>query len=107
MSPERKKTLTRALTVAAAAALLLLIFRVVPFAEVMRSIRSAQPGKLWIGFALLFAARLIAAWRMKLLTDEQDLRLSIPEIFEIGTTSTFYGLILPGTLSGDCFRPSM
>jgi uncharacterized protein (TIRG00374 family) len=104
VSPERKKALTRALTVAAAVGLLLLIFRVVPFAEVMRSIRSAKPGKLWIGFALLFAARLLAAWRMKLLTDEQDLRLSIPEIFEIGTTSTFYGLILPGTLSGGLIR---
>ena len=41
---------------------------------------------------------------MKLLTDEQDLQLTLPEIFEIGTTSTFYGLILPGTLSGGLIR---
>jgi len=104
MSPEIKKTLTRVLTVAGAIGLLLLIFRVVPFADVMRSIRSAEPTKLAIGFVLLFAARVVAAWRMKLLTDEQDLRLSLPEIFEIGTTSTFYGLILPGTLSGGLIR---
>jgi glycosyltransferase 2 family protein len=104
MSPETKKTLTRVLTVAAAVGLLLLIFRVVPFADVVRSLRSAEPGKLGIGFALLFLARLLAAWRMKLLTDEQDLRLTMPEIFEIGTTSTFYGLILPGTLSGGLIR---
>src|SRR4029079_13505337 len=93
MSPGTKKTLTRVLTVTGAVGLLLLIFRVVPFADVMRSIRSAEPTKLAIGFVLLFAARVVAAWRMKLLTDEQDLRLSLPEIFEIGTTSTFYGLI--------------
>ncbi|HET9726076.1 MAG TPA: lysylphosphatidylglycerol synthase transmembrane domain-containing protein [Gemmatimonadales bacterium] len=104
MSPEIKKTLTRVLTVAGAIGLLLLIFRVVPFADVMRSIRSAEPTKLAIGFVLLFVARVVAAWRMKLLTDEQDLRLSLPEIFEIGTTSTFYGLILPGTLSGGLIR---
>jgi len=104
MSPGTKKTLTRVFTVAGAIGLLLLIFRVVPLADVTRSIRSAEPTKLAIGFALLFLARLIAAWRMKLLTDAQDLRLSMPEIFEIGTTSTFYGLILPGTLSGGLIR---
>ena len=99
-----RKTLARVLTVAAAIGLLLLIFRVVPFAEVMRSIRSAEPAKLAIGFALLFLGRLLAAWRMKLLTDEQGLRLRLTEIFEISTTSTFYGLILPGTLSGGLVR---
>ena len=104
MSPETKKTLTRVLTVAGAVGLLLLIFRVVPLADVLGSIRSAEPTKLAIGFVLLFVARLLAAWRMKLLTDQQDLRLSMPEIFEIGTTSTFYGLILPGTLSGGLVR---
>lgn len=104
MSPETKKKLTRVLTVSGAVGLLLLIFRVVPFGEVMQSIRSAEPTKLAIGFVLLFVARVVAAWRMKLLTDEQHLRLSLPEIFEIGTTSTFYGLILPGTLSGGLIR---
>jgi uncharacterized protein (TIRG00374 family) len=99
-----RKALIRVLTVAGALGLLLLIFRVVPFAEVMRSIRSAEPTKLAIGFALLFLGRLLAAWRMKLLTDEQGLRLRLTEIFEIGTTSTFYGLILPGTLSGGLVR---
>jgi uncharacterized protein (TIRG00374 family) len=104
MSPEIKKTLTRVVTVAGAIGLLLLIFRVVPLADVVRSIGSAEPTKLAIGFVLLFVARVVAAWRMKLLTDAQDLRLSLPEIFEIGTTSTFYGLILPGTLSGGLIR---
>jgi uncharacterized protein (TIRG00374 family) len=99
-----RKALTRILAVAGAIALLLLIFRVVPFAEVMRSIRSAEPTKLATGFALLFLGRLLAAWRMKLLTDEQGLQLRLTEIFEIGTTSTFYGLVLPGTLSGGLVR---
>jgi uncharacterized membrane protein YbhN (UPF0104 family) len=96
--------LTRGLAVAVAIALLLLIFRVVPFREVIHSIRSAESGKLAIGFGLLFLGRLLAAWRMKLLTDEQGLRLRLTEIFEIGTTSTFYGLVLPGTLSGGLVR---
>jgi uncharacterized protein (TIRG00374 family) len=99
-----RRVLTRILTVAAALGLLLLIFRVVPFADVVRSIRSADPDKLAIGFGLLFLQRLLAAWRMRFLTDQQDLRLTLPEIFEIGTTSTFYGLVLPGTLSGGLIR---
>ena len=99
-----RKGAVRVLTVAGALALLLLIFRVVPFHDVMRSIRSAEPTKLAIGFALLFLGRLLAAWRMKLLTDAQNLRLRLTEIFEIGTTSTFYGLVLPGTLSGGLVR---
>lgn len=41
---------------------------------------------------------------MRLLTDQQKLKLSLPEIFEISTTSTFYGLVLPGTLSGGLIR---
>jgi uncharacterized protein (TIRG00374 family) len=99
-----RNSLTRVLMVAGAIGLLLLIFRVVPFADVIRSIRSAEPGKLAIGLGFLFLGRLLAAWRMKLLTDEQGLRLRLTEIFEIGTTSTFYGLILPGTLSGGLVR---
>ncbi len=95
---------TRVVTIAASVALLALIFRVVPFREVVQSIRTAEPGKLAIGFGLLFVGRLLAAWRMKLLTDEQGLRLRLTEIFEIGTTSTFYGLVLPGTLSGGIVR---
>jgi uncharacterized protein (TIRG00374 family) len=96
--------LTRGLTFAAAIGLLLLVFRVVPVADVMHSIRSADPAKLAIGLGLMFAARVVAAWRMTLLTDKQQIRLTLPEIFEIGTTSTFYGLILPGTLSGGLVR---
>jgi uncharacterized membrane protein YbhN (UPF0104 family) len=41
---------------------------------------------------------------MRLLTDQQRLRLTLGEIFEIGTSSTFYGLALPGTLSGGLIR---
>ena len=46
MTPETRKRLAGIATFAVAFGLLLLIFRVVPFADVMRSIRSAEPGKL-------------------------------------------------------------
>jgi len=94
----------RLFKLAVAGGLLYYVFRVVPFAEVLHSLRSAQPGKVAAGLALLFVARLIAAVRMKALTDKQGLSFSLSEIFEIGTTATFYGLVLPGTLSGGLIR---
>lgn len=94
----------RFLTIAVAGALLYYVFRVVPFADVMRSLRSAQIGKVMLGLALLLATRIIAAVRMKLLTDKQGLSFTLLEIFEISTTATFYGLILPGTVSGGLVR---
>jgi uncharacterized membrane protein YbhN (UPF0104 family) len=99
-----RRRVSRFLKLAVAGALLYYIFRVVPFADVMRSLRSAQLGKVAVGMGLLFATRIIAALRMKLLTDKQGLVFSLPEIFEISTTATFYGLVLPGTLSGGAIR---
>ncbi|HTK43546.1 MAG TPA: lysylphosphatidylglycerol synthase transmembrane domain-containing protein [Gemmatimonadales bacterium] len=99
-----KRVVGRVIKLAIAGALLYYIFRVVPFAEVIRTLRSAQPAKVVAGLGLLFGARLIAAIRMKLLTDRQGLVFSLSEIFEIGTTATFYGLVLPGIVSGGLIR---
>jgi len=101
---QAKRVAGRLFKLAVAGGLLYYVFRVVPFAEVLQSLRSAQIGKAGAGLALLFVARIIAAVRMKVLTDKQGLSFSLSEIFEIGTTATFYGLILPGTLSGGLIR---
>ncbi len=70
----------------------------------MRSLRSAQAGKVVAGLALMLGMRLIAAFRMKLLTDKQGLTLSLTELFEISATATLYGLVLPGVVSGGLIR---
>ncbi len=98
------RVLIRFLSIALAGALLYYIFRVVPLAEVMRSLRSARGGHVMTGLGLLLGMRLIAALRMKLLTDRQGLSLSVPELFEISATATLYGLVLPGTVSGGLIR---
>jgi uncharacterized protein (TIRG00374 family) len=99
-----RRALVRLLPAAIAAALLVYIFRVVPFGEVLRALHSAHWGGVVLGLGLLLAARIIAARRMQLLTDKQGLTLSLAELFEISTATTFYGLILPGTLSGGMVR---
>lgn len=99
-----RRVVVRFAKLALAVALLYWIFRVVPFHEVRQTLRSAQFGLSMAGLGLLFGARLIAAIRMKLLTDKQGLVFSLSEIFEIGTTATFYGLVLPGIVSGGMIR---
>lgn len=81
------RTLTRFLKIAVAGALLYYIFRIVPVAGVLRSLRSARMGEVLAGLVLLLGTRIIAAFRMKLLTDKQGLPFSLPELFEIGTTA--------------------
>ena len=50
--------------------------------------------------AMEIPLRYLAALRMKRITRAQDLRLEIPDIVRIGFVSTFYGLFLPGSVSG-------
>ncbi|HEU4587332.1 MAG TPA: lysylphosphatidylglycerol synthase domain-containing protein, partial [Gemmatimonadales bacterium] len=99
-----RRALVRLLPAAVAAALLVYIFRVVPFAEVLLALRSARWSGVVLGMGMLLGARIIAARRMQLLTGKQGLTLSLAELFEISTATTFYGLILPGTLSGGMVR---
>ncbi len=99
-----RRAIIRALKLAVAGGLFYYIFRVVPFAAVLQSLRSARLGLVLAGLALLLACRVIAAARMKLLTARLGLRFSLLEIFEIGTTATFYGLVLPGIISGGMIR---
>lgn len=99
-----RRAAARLLKLAIAGGLLYYIFRVVPLAEVMRALGSAHLGEVLAGLGLLFVARVVAAVRMKQLTDRQGLAFSLIEIFEIGTTATFYGLVLPGMISGGFIR---
>jgi glycosyltransferase 2 family protein len=85
-------------------ALLFIIFRYVPFGAVVREMSGAIGGWIAAGFALSFVERLVASWRVKLLTDRLDMRLSIWKIFEINVVSIFYSTFLPGDLAGGAVR---
>jgi len=87
-----------------AGGLLYLIFRIIPLADVMRSLRSARMPEV-IGSIVLFGmARALSGYRMKRLTDAQGMGLSTLQIMEIGAASSFYGFVLPGSLSGGLIR---
>jgi uncharacterized protein (TIRG00374 family) len=87
-----------------AGGLLYLIIRSIPLADVARSLRSARMPEVAAAIALLGATRALNGCRMKQLTDEQGMGLSTLQIMEIGMASSFYGFVLPGSLSGGLIR---
>ncbi len=76
----------------------------VPFGQVMRGLGSADGLALAAAAALLLVSRALAAWRTKCLAKQQGLSLSTWQMFEINSASMFYGLWLPGSLSGGAVR---
>lgn len=102
--PEKKSLLTWGLRFLVAALLLYLLFRFIPFGDVVEVLAQADP--LWVAaaFVVLLFERASAAWRMKVLTDQLQMRLSAWKIFEINTASVFYTTFLPGDLAGGAVR---
>jgi uncharacterized protein (TIRG00374 family) len=84
--------------------LLYAVFTVVPLAQVMRALASADGPTVAASVVLLIVSRTLAAWRTKLLARQQGLVLSTWQAFEINAASMFYGLFLPGTLGGGAVR---
>lgn len=60
----------------------------------------------WVAaaFVVMFFERLVAARRIKILTDRLQMPLSALRIFNIKGVSTFYSLFLPGDLTGGAAR---
>ncbi|HSE83427.1 MAG TPA: lysylphosphatidylglycerol synthase transmembrane domain-containing protein [Thermodesulfobacteriota bacterium] len=80
------------------------LFTKISFSEVITSIVSAKISYVLIGLLMVFFARYLAAYRMKLLTDKQGMSLSLFQVFEISFITSFYGLFLPGYLTGGAIR---
>jgi uncharacterized protein (TIRG00374 family) len=80
------------------------ILRTVPLAHIVEAIRNSHTQDVLAGILALVVARPIMALRMKRITDQQGLSLTVPQLIEISLVSTFYGAFLPGSLSGGLIR---
>lgn len=80
------------------------IFTIVPFLEVIKSLISAKVSYMAAAFFTAFLMHYITAYRMKQLTDRQGISLSVLQILEIDLITNFYGLFLPGHLTGGAIR---
>jgi len=103
-TPRGRAGWSRAFKTVLTLALLYLIFTRVPLGTVLLSIRSAD--MKWFALACLagIVSASFAAMRTKRLTDRQGMSLSAGMLFEISLATSFYGLFLPGFLSGGVLR---
>ena len=99
-----KSTIQWCLRIIVAAALLYLLFRFIPISEVMKVMVLADGWWVAAAFVILIFERLTAAWRMKLLTDQLAMPLSVFKLWEISTVSVFYTTFLPGDIAGGAIR---
>ena len=95
--PGSVKLLARCLV---AGGVLYLLLKHVPLARIVEVLRSARPGYVAIGFALPLLARIPAAIRMKVLADAQGLGLSRSTILTTLFATSFYGVLMPGSIAG-------
>ncbi|MFK7812025.1 MAG: lysylphosphatidylglycerol synthase transmembrane domain-containing protein [Maribacter sp.] len=103
MANLRKKGLT-ALKILISAALIYFIFTKLNVAEVLESVKKANP--MYLVFALLFFAlsKFIAAFRLNLYFHELKVLLTQKSNLKLYLLGMFYNLFLPGGIGGDAYK---
>ncbi len=76
----------------------------IPISAVLTSFTSTNVNLIIMSLGLMFLARYLLAFQMKLLTDKQQMGLSLGRIFQINLITGFYQMFLPGDLSGGAIR---
>lgn len=95
----------RLLRVFIAFGILYYLFSKIPLSEVMAAITSAKVGYVLAAFIISILSQFILAYRLKFLTDRQEISLSTFQLLEINLATVFYGLFLPGgNLTGGAIR---
>jgi uncharacterized membrane protein YbhN (UPF0104 family) len=95
VSPSQRLTLRIIL----AGAVLALLFRFVPVAEVGAVLGGVAPGYLALGVLLQFVARAVATPRMHVIATNQGIAISHWQLFRILLITQYYALMLPGILA--------
>jgi uncharacterized protein (TIRG00374 family) len=95
-----KKPLALVLKLLVAVGILSYIFTIIPFSDVLNTLFAANLRYVAIAFFFQVVIRYIGSLRMKLITDAQGMALSRRQIFETSLITNFYGLFLPGSVSG-------
>ena len=76
--------------------ILLILFSKIPIAEVLAAIGKTNFLYAFAAFFMAFLMHVGASFRLKILCELQDIKLSTFDVFNINTSSRFYGLFLPG-----------
>jgi len=87
------------------ACILYYIFRNFPISEVISIMTSSKIEYLLMGFVLFLVINLFSGYRLKIISENQDITITTFQAIEINLSKTFYGLFLPGgSLTGGTIR---
>ena len=84
--------------------LLFYLFTIIPFSEILSSIKSAEILLVIIGIILAAPIQYFSAFETQYLTKIQGMHLSTFEILKIHLTTNFYSFFLPGTIAGGAVK---
>jgi uncharacterized protein (TIRG00374 family) len=76
--------------------ILFILFSKIPIAEVVAAIGQTNFPYAFAAFFMAFLTHVGASFRLKILCELQNIKLSTFDVFNINTSSRFYGLFLPG-----------
>ena len=76
--------------------ILYILFRKIPFLKVVAVLALAKAEYVLIACALTMVMQLLVAWRLRLLTRKQGIRLGSGKLLEINLATNFYRLFIPG-----------
>lgn len=99
-----RKLLSWTLKIGVTVGLLGYIFHLIPFAEVVDSVRSARLPLVALAFALGILQIYVSAARLSVLLRRQGLVLSLHQIAEINLVTAFYGFFMPSDLAAGAVR---
>jgi uncharacterized protein (TIRG00374 family) len=84
--------------------ILIYLFTIIPIQNIWISIQSAEIIFILLGLILASPISYLSAFETQYLTKIQGMSLSVFEILKIQLATSFYGLFLPGTLSGGAIK---
>lgn len=99
-----KKNIQLTLKILFSAILLAYLLIIIPISEIWSSIISAEIILVLAGIFLATPINYLSAFETRYLTRIQGMNLSVFEILKIQLATNFYGLFLPGTLSGGAIK---
>lgn len=99
-----RRTFLYAIKITITAGLLFYLFRTVSLGDVWDGFRESDKALVLTFIPLMTLAAVIAGLQFKIFSDIHELGLSLRRILDINVTTMFYGLFLPGYLSGGVIR---
>ncbi len=99
-----KNKILLALKIILSGILLIYLFKTIPLSQIWDSIKSAEIIFILIGIILASPINYLSALETQYLTKIQGMSLTVFEIIKIQLATSFYGLFLPGTLSGGAIK---